>query len=85
MVKIERDVLVDVVVQAVLDEREVVGDDLHRDDVGARLLGELGEQRPGGVLGSRGARRCVETVRTAVRTARTISVSRAAARAPLGQ
>jgi hypothetical protein len=38
-------------VQAVLDEREVVGDHLHRLHVGARLLGEVREQRAGAVLG----------------------------------
>ena len=42
---------VDVVVQAVLDEREVVGHDLHRHDLGARVLGEMGEQRARAVLG----------------------------------
>jgi hypothetical protein len=47
----ERELVVDEVVQAVLDEREVVGDHLHGLDVGAGLLGEVGEQRPGRVLG----------------------------------
>ena len=70
VVKIEREAVVDVVVQAVLDQREVVGHDLHGLDVGAGLLGQLrpaaGRTRP------RLARRAteVETVRTAVRIAR---------------
>jgi hypothetical protein len=37
--------------QAILDEGEVVGHDLHRHDLGARVLGEIGEQRAREVLG----------------------------------
>ena len=60
--------LVDVVVQAVLDEGEVVGHDLHGHDLGARVLGEVGEQRARGSSASR-RETLVETVMTTVRTA----------------
>ena len=51
VVKMRSQPVVDVVVQPVLDQREVVGDDLHGDDVAARLLGERGERRARLVLG----------------------------------
>ena len=51
VVKMKRTPVVGVVVQAVLDQREVVGHDLHRDDLGPGLLGEAGEQGAGGVVG----------------------------------
>jgi hypothetical protein len=38
------------VVQPVLDQREVVGHDLHPDDLAARCLGRGGEPRPGQVV-----------------------------------
>src|SRR3712207_8388669 len=46
-----RSAVVDVVVQAVLDQREVVGHDLHGLHVPAGLLGQVREQRPGLVVG----------------------------------
>ena len=50
VVKIRSQPLVDVVVQPVLDQREVVGHDLHRDHLAAGLLGRRGQPRPGEVL-----------------------------------
>ena len=67
VVRITSKPVVDEVVQPVLDEREVVGDDLHRDDVAAGRLGARGERRAG-ASSARRAETDVETVRIAVRT-----------------